>query len=154
MQEVKVQKRNGFTMNIEEVPLFFATSQENIERLLSLEDNVDGFIGELKSKYGKKAEEFDNKLKNSEEVDREAFSGRLNLMQEVTREAFDYIYGEGTFARLYAQIYDVEFWFENFEAIIEATVLGIENDGQIRKKRAQEKRSKYLKKKNKKRKKR
>lgn len=154
MQEVKVQKRNGFTMNIDGVPLFFATSQENIERLLSLEDDVTGFISELKNKYGKQAEEFDNKLKNNDEIDRGVFSDRLNLMQEVAREAFDYIYGAGTFARLHSQIYDVEFWLENFEAIIEATVVGIENDGQIRKKRAQEKRSKYLKKKNKKRKKR
>lgn len=146
MQEVKIQKRNGFDLKIGDyATIFFATSQENLQRVASLENTLDSFVAGIKAKYEARLNELVEILK--EGYDSNVFEEKIEIEKTIGREVYDLIFGAGTFDRLYASVNEIEFWLENLEPIFSSLEAGIDHDFKQREKKAKEKRNDFLKKK-------
>lgn len=156
MQEVQAKVQlNGFTIRITDgVVIFFETSQENITRLMSI-DNKDSVLNGLMQRAEKKLKPLDARIQKSikgNSLDEETIKESIIAQVELARELYEYIYGAGIFDELYSKIHDVTFWLENVEEIFQATLRGLEAEGKSRKRRMLEVQKKYINKKNKKRK--
>ena len=156
MQELKANIQiNGFTVVITEgVSLFFSASQENIARLMSLDDKNSVLNGMLEraERALKPIEARIQKSINENSFDKEAVNESIQTQAKFARELYDYIYGVGTFESLYSKIHDVSFWLENVEEIFRITLRGLEAEGKARKRRVLEAQKKYINKKNRRRK--
>ncbi|AWN66951.1 hypothetical protein LL14B4_12625 [Lactococcus lactis subsp. lactis] len=156
MQEVQAKiQLNGFTVRITEgVTIFFESSQENVTRLMSINESDSG-LNTLKKRAEQTLKPIDAKIQKAAkenslqpEMIKESVAAQVNI----ARELYEYIYGAGIFEDLYSKIHDVTFWLENAEEIFQATLRGLDADAKVRQRRMLNAQKKYINKKNKKRK--
>lgn len=155
MKEIQANiKVNGFTVRITEgVTIFFETSQENISRLMSL-DEKDSKLNDMKKRAEQALKPLEQRMEKAikdNTLDPEAVNESIAAQVQLARDLYEYIYGEGIFENLYSKIHDVTFWLENMEEIFQATLRGLEAEGKAKKRRMLEAQKKYINKKKKKR---
>lgn len=155
MQEINANiQLNGFTIRIVEgVTIFFETSQENVARLMSVNE-ANSYLNALKKRAEQTLKPIDVKIQKAikeNNLQPEMIKKSIEAQVNVARELYDYIYGAGTFEDLYTKIHDITFWLENAEEIFQATLRGLDAETKERQHRMLKAQKKYINKKKKKR---
>lgn len=140
-------ERPGFSIKVGEIELWFDMSLEKQERMPTIQKDFHNqmkFIEAETSKLLKEVEESDGS--NQEEINKKA----LEAYKKVLEIAFDEIFDEGTFNKLYGVYPYVESLTDVYVSISENIGIQIEKYNKKRVNEFENKKNKYLKKKNKK----
>lgn len=148
-QELKIDiQRTGFPVKVGTVELWFDSSLENLRHFFNVEELAQKKLKEAQEKA--KHIHFPDNIKDIENVDVKTVDAAFDVSKEFIAAQYDIIFGDGTFKKIYVKYPDILALEKALDPIGMAIAKRIEEMEVERSKEVEEKRSKFLSKKAKK----